>query len=217
MLRMTRQGFPAANTPSGTSRVTTLPAPITVREPMRTPGRMIAPPPTHTSVADLDRLAVLLAAPERGVERVHRRCRSAPRGRRARSPDADQADVEHDAVEVEEDPLAELDVGAVVAEEGRLHPDAVAAPAEESPEDVAPRVGLRLAGGVQRLAEVAGALAPRGQLGIEGSYSSPASIFSRSVGRLTPPSSNRTSSRAQRGTFSNGSGTRGQGPSLRSG
>src|SRR5881397_601612 len=49
MSRMTRQGFPAANTSSGISLVTTLPAPITVREPMRTPGRMNAPPPTHTS------------------------------------------------------------------------------------------------------------------------------------------------------------------------
>jgi hypothetical protein len=39
---MTRQGFPAANTPSGTSRVTTLPAPMTVRDPIRTPGRMSA-------------------------------------------------------------------------------------------------------------------------------------------------------------------------------
>jgi hypothetical protein len=45
--RMTRHGLPAANIPSGTSRVTTLPA--TARDPIRTPGRMIAPPPIHTS------------------------------------------------------------------------------------------------------------------------------------------------------------------------
>ena len=37
--RMTRQGLPAANTPSGISRVTTLPAPMTAREPIVTPGR----------------------------------------------------------------------------------------------------------------------------------------------------------------------------------
>jgi transposase-like protein len=37
-----RQGFPAAKTPSGTSRVTTLPAPMTAFEPMQTPGRMSA-------------------------------------------------------------------------------------------------------------------------------------------------------------------------------
>src|SRR5690606_8768893 len=47
--RITRQGLPAAKTPSGTSRATTLPAPITEREPIVTPGRMIAPPPTHRS------------------------------------------------------------------------------------------------------------------------------------------------------------------------
>ena len=47
--RITRQGLPAANIPSGTSRVTTLPAPMTARDPMRTPGRMMAPPPTQTS------------------------------------------------------------------------------------------------------------------------------------------------------------------------
>jgi CHAT domain len=32
-------------------------------------------------------------------------------------------DVQHDAVEVEEHPLAQLDVRAIVAEKGRLHPD----------------------------------------------------------------------------------------------
>src|SRR4029077_20532604 len=32
--RITRQGLPAAKTPSGISRVTTLPAPITDREPI---------------------------------------------------------------------------------------------------------------------------------------------------------------------------------------
>src|SRR3954453_7203457 len=47
--RTTRQGLPAANTPSGMSLVTTLPAPMTDFEPIRTPGQMIAPPPTHTS------------------------------------------------------------------------------------------------------------------------------------------------------------------------
>src|SRR5262249_22028094 len=49
ILRTTRHGFPAAKTPSGMFRVTTLPAPITVFEPMTTPGQMIAPPPTQTS------------------------------------------------------------------------------------------------------------------------------------------------------------------------
>src|SRR5207248_831574 len=42
--RMTRQGFPEANTPSGMSLVTTLPAPMTAFEPIFTPGQMITPP-----------------------------------------------------------------------------------------------------------------------------------------------------------------------------
>ena len=41
---MTRHGFPAAKTPLGTSRFTTLPAPMTVASPILTPGQMIAPP-----------------------------------------------------------------------------------------------------------------------------------------------------------------------------
>ena len=46
---MTRAGFPAAKTSEGMSRVTTLPAPMTARSPIVTPGQMITPPPTHTS------------------------------------------------------------------------------------------------------------------------------------------------------------------------
>ena len=56
--RMTRHGFPAANTPSGMSLVTTLPAPMTDFEPIFTPVQMIAPPPTHTS----DPISIGLAA-----------------------------------------------------------------------------------------------------------------------------------------------------------
>jgi hypothetical protein len=44
--RITLQGLPAANTWSGMSRATTLPAPMTDWEPIRTPGQMIPPPPT---------------------------------------------------------------------------------------------------------------------------------------------------------------------------
>jgi hypothetical protein len=43
-----RAGFPATVAPSGTSRVTTLPAPTMALSPIRTPGRMIAPPPIQT-------------------------------------------------------------------------------------------------------------------------------------------------------------------------
>ena len=49
MVRLTRQGFPAATTPEGRSFVTTDPAPTTVVEPMVTPGHTITPPPSQTS------------------------------------------------------------------------------------------------------------------------------------------------------------------------
>jgi len=47
--RTTLQGLPTARTLSGRLRETTLPAPTTERDPIATPGRMIAPEPTHTS------------------------------------------------------------------------------------------------------------------------------------------------------------------------
>ena len=43
-----RAGLPTAVTAAGTSRVTTLPAPISALSPILTPGRIIAPPPIHT-------------------------------------------------------------------------------------------------------------------------------------------------------------------------
>ena len=45
---ITRHGFPAANTPAGMSRVTTLPAPMTLSEPMVTPPITRTPAPNHT-------------------------------------------------------------------------------------------------------------------------------------------------------------------------
>ena len=81
--------------------------------------------------------------------------------------DADRADVQHHAVEVEEHPLAELDVRAVIAEERRLHPDGVAALSEQSPQDAPALVLLRLARGIEVLTEVARPLASSNQLGIK--------------------------------------------------
>jgi hypothetical protein len=48
--------------------------------------------------------------------------------------------LQHDTVEVEEHALAELDVGAVVAKERRLHPDGVPAAAEQLTQDLSPGV-----------------------------------------------------------------------------
>src|SRR6478736_3064105 len=46
--RTTRAGLPSARVFGGTSRVTTLPAPITAPSPIVTPGSTIAPPPIQT-------------------------------------------------------------------------------------------------------------------------------------------------------------------------
>ena len=80
----------------------------------------------------------------------------------------DLADVEHDAVEVEEDALAEQDVRAVVAKERRLHPDRIAAGAEQVAEDPPALVLLAFAGGVEVLAEIPGAVAGADEFGVEG-------------------------------------------------
>src|SRR5690242_10184282 len=81
--------------------------------------------------------------------------------------DSYAADVEHHTVEVEEDALAQLDVGAAVTEEGRLHPHRVAAGAEQLDEDAATLVLVRFTSGVEVPTENASTLAPRDQLGIE--------------------------------------------------
>ncbi len=46
---MIRAGFPATTTRSGTSLVTTEPAPIVTPLPMVIPGQMITPPPIQQS------------------------------------------------------------------------------------------------------------------------------------------------------------------------
>src|SRR5687767_1233879 len=104
---------------------------------------------------NLDRLPELFTPPQFRVERVHGRINLHGRPEKREAADAHRAHVQDDAVEVEEDTFAELDVGAVIAEERRLHPDAVAAAAEQVAEDPPPLLLLRLARLVQGLAEVA--------------------------------------------------------------
>jgi hypothetical protein len=101
--------------------------------------------------------------------------------------DRHPADVEHDAVEVEEDSLAQQDVGALVAEE-RLHPDRAAPPAEQRGEDAAAGLAVGLAGGVSGPAQAPAQSRARASSGSSGSYSSPTSIFSRPE-RMAPPRS----------------------------
>jgi hypothetical protein len=81
--------------------------------------------------------------------------------------DLDHAHVEDDAVEVEEDPLAKLDVGAVVAEERRLHPDRLPALAEEFDQDGAAGVLVPFTSSVQVLAQVPGSFSRSNQFAVE--------------------------------------------------
>src|SRR6188474_2707350 len=84
---------------------------------------------------NLQRLARLLAPAQRRIERMCGRVELHRGADDREAADAYRAHVEHHAVEVEEHPLAELDVGAVVAEERGLHPDRIPAGAEERAED----------------------------------------------------------------------------------
>ena len=179
--RMTRQGLPTARTPSGMSRVTTLPAPMTDREPTRTPGQRIAPPPTHTSAPISIGLANSCFRRSTSVHRMRGRVNLNCRAELRVFANSHLAHVEHDAVEVEEHPLPEQDVRAVVAEKRRLHPDCLTPGPEQVSQDTPPLVLLGLAGRIEGLAEVASPLTGWDEFRVEGSYSSPASILSRSL------------------------------------
>src|SRR5947209_2010011 len=82
--------------------------------------------------------------------------------------DLDPADVEYDAVEVEEALLAEEDVAAIVAIKRRLHPDAIAARAHQLDQDATAQLDIGLAGGVEVPTQVAGSIAGAGKFRIEG-------------------------------------------------
>jgi hypothetical protein len=101
---------------------------------------------------DEDGLAILLFSAQRGVERMHRRQDLNGRSEEREVADTHLAHVEHDAVEVEEHSLAELDVGAVVAVEGRLHPDRLSALAEQLRAKGSAELLIGFPRGVQRLA-----------------------------------------------------------------
>ena len=116
-----RAGFPARDALAvATSRVTTLPAPITAPSPMVTPGRMMAPPPIQTSLPI--RTGRPNSRPSRRVFGVARMVGGVDLHRgpdlgAVADPDFD--DVEDDAVEIHEHAVAETDVVAEVAKERR--------------------------------------------------------------------------------------------------
>ena len=152
---------------SGMSRVTTLPAPTTARGTDANAGqddRTAADPHVR---ADVDRLPKLPLSSLPGVHRMHRRI-DLHRGTEEReAADSNRTDVEHDAIEIEEHAFTELDVRTVVAEERRLHPHGVAAAGEQPSQQFPALLALPFARRVQRLAQIAGALARGDQLGVE--------------------------------------------------
>jgi hypothetical protein len=89
---------------------------------------MIAPPPTHTSAADLDGLGELLLAAQFGVQRVRG---GVDLDRWAEQREVADLRTRHTSrttqLKLKKHALAEQDVRAVVAEERRLQPDGIAA------------------------------------------------------------------------------------------
>jgi hypothetical protein len=75
--------------------------------------------------------------------------------------------VEHDAVEIEEHPLAEFDVNPVVAKKRRLHPHRVAALAEQVAQNATTLCFVHLARGIELLAEITCPLPSGNELGVE--------------------------------------------------
>src|SRR5262249_7661899 len=108
--------------------------------------------------ADGDGLAVLLLPPPLSVHRVGGGVNLDRRPEEREVADRYTAHVEDHTVEVEEDPLPQQDVRAVVAEERRLHPAALATGPEEFLQDAAAAFLVGVAGGVEILAQVPGAL-----------------------------------------------------------
>ncbi len=122
------------------SRVTTLPAPMTAARAdghPRTDDRGATDPDVR---ADRHGLGEFLPPAQFGVKRMRRRVNLDRRTKQRVVADADGTHVEDDAVEVEEDALAEKDVRAVVAEERRLHPDILAAGTEQRDQDPPPLI-----------------------------------------------------------------------------
>ena len=138
--------------------------PAPARSPAPGGDRAAAHPDVRS---DVDRLAEFFAAPLLRVERVQRRVDLHRRSKQGEVADPHRTDVQDNAVEIEEHPLAELDIRTVVAIERRLHPHAVAALTEQVAQHAATFRLLRLARGVELLTEITRPGTRRQQLGIE--------------------------------------------------
>src|SRR5712671_4370267 len=100
---------------------------------------------------DIYRFTELFSTALLSVEWMHRSVDLHRRAKEGEAADLHWTDVEHDAVEVEENPLSELDVRAIVAEEGRLHPNGVATGAKQLVQDLPPFLVFHFLRCVQRL------------------------------------------------------------------
>src|SRR5215475_6895102 len=86
---------------------------------------------------------------------MHRSVNLYRRTKEGEAADEDRTNVEYDTIEVEEHPLAQLDVRTVIAEERRLHPYGVSARTEQFAKDLPPFLLLRISRGIEGLAEIA--------------------------------------------------------------
>ena len=166
--RTTRQGVPIATTPSGMSRVTTLPAPMMESSPTETPGNTIAAAPIQTfdpienGTGELQEIA-----PNVGVSRVVGR-EELHTGRDLRAvADHHRGAIQDHRVEVDERVVADQHVVAVVAGERGLHRRPPADPAQEIPQDSQALLLIRL--GIEGLQQRPAPLALADELWVGGS------------------------------------------------
>jgi hypothetical protein len=98
---------------------------------------------------------------------MHRRQNLNCRAKVAVVPDANRANVENDAIEIEIDSFAEFDVDPIIAKERRLHPHRVAAFSENQLAEFCPKLSLRFGGGIKLSTEFPDVGARSDQFGVE--------------------------------------------------
>ncbi len=132
--------------------MTTAPAPTTVSSPIVTPGQTIAPPPSQTLspivIGSADSQPCRRGSGSIGCVAV-RSCTFVASWQA--SPIRIGAGVEHDAVEVDERPCADRDLGAVVAPERRADDHSLAELPEELAQDRVAALLIGVRRGVEAL------------------------------------------------------------------
>jgi hypothetical protein len=108
-----------------------------------------------------------LCTAEFRVHGVHSRIDLNCGTKKGEAADPHLAYVEHDTIEIQEHALTEQDVLTVVAEEGRLHPNRIAASAEQLAQNVSASLSVNLSRSVQLLAEIPRAIPSVSELGIK--------------------------------------------------